>query len=68
MIDSLPGIAVPTLIIIGDNDTNYLIGSDYMATRIPGAVQVVVPDATHGVNLDQPEAVNRALEDFLARL
>ena len=68
VIDSLPTIAVPTLIIIGDNDRDYLVGSDYMAKRIPGAVNVVVADAGHGVNVDQPEAVNQALGDFLAAL
>jgi pimeloyl-ACP methyl ester carboxylesterase len=68
VIDSLPGITVPTLIVIGDRDHDYLVGSDYMAKRIPGAVNVVVADAGHGVNVDQPEAVNKALGDFLATL
>jgi len=65
VIDSLPSIAVPVLIVIGENDSNFLDGSNYMAKRIPGAVNVVVPDASHGVNIDQPEAVNAALGDFL---
>ena len=68
VIDSLPGIAVPTLIIIGDGDSDYLVGSDYMASHIPGAVSVVVADAGHGVNVDQPKAVNLALGDFLDAL
>lgn len=67
-IDSLPGIAVPVLIVIGDGDDHYLQGSAYMASRIPGAVNVVVPDAGHGVNVDQPEIVNKAFGDFLAQL
>ncbi|MDP6345616.1 MAG: alpha/beta fold hydrolase [Alphaproteobacteria bacterium] len=68
VIDSLPAIAVPVLIVIGDGDSNYLQGSHYMAGRIPGAVNVVVPDAGHGVNVDQPAAVNEALGQFLAGL
>jgi pimeloyl-ACP methyl ester carboxylesterase len=68
VIDSLPSIAVPVLIIVGDGDTNYLNGSNYMASRIPDAVDVVVPGAGHGVNVDQPEAVNEALGQFLATL
>ena len=59
VIDSLPGISVPTLVIIGAGDDYYLQGSDYMASRIPGKF-IVVPDAGHGVNVDQPEIVNRA--------
>jgi pimeloyl-ACP methyl ester carboxylesterase len=68
VIDALPGIDVPTLIVIGDGDSPYLAGSEYMAARIPGAVHVLVPDAGHGVNIDQPEAVNRALGQFLIEL
>ena len=68
VIDSLPDIAVPVLIVIGDGDTNFLNGSAYMAERIAGAVNVVVPGAGHGVNIDQPEAVNEAFAHFLSRL
>ena len=68
VIDSLPTIKVPTLVIIGAGDTYYLQGSDYMASRIPGADHVVVPDAAHGVNLDQPGIVNKAYGDFLDKL
>ncbi|MDP6691449.1 MAG: hypothetical protein QF384_18285, partial [Alphaproteobacteria bacterium] len=35
VIDSLPGISVPTLIIVGDGDTYYLQGSDYMPAAFP---------------------------------
>ena len=52
----------------GRYTTDYLIGSDYMAARIPDAVSVRVPDAGHGVNIDQPEIVNRALGEFLGGL
>ena len=68
VIDSLPSIAVPVLIIVGDGDTNYLDGSSYMASRIPDAVDVVVADAGHGVNVDQPAAVNETLGQFLGTL
>jgi pimeloyl-ACP methyl ester carboxylesterase len=68
VIDSLPGITVPTLVVIGDGDTYYLDGSRYMAERIPGAVNVVVPGAGHGVNVEKPDAVNDALEAFLGGL
>ena len=68
VIDSLPTIKVPTLVIIGAGDTYYLQGSDYMASRIPSADYVVVPDAAHGVNLDQPVIVNKAFGDFLDKL
>ena len=68
VIDSLPGIAVPTLIVIGDGDTPYLTGAQYMGERIPNARHVVVSNAGHGVNIEQPETVNRLLDEFLSGL
>ena len=68
VIESLPRIAVPTLVVVGDGDTAYLEGSRYMAAKIPGATHVVVPQAGHGVNVDQPAVVDAALRQFLARL
>jgi pimeloyl-ACP methyl ester carboxylesterase len=64
-IDSLPGIEVPTLILVGERDKPFLDAAGYMAAKIPGAVHRVIAGAGHAVNLDQPEAVNAALLDFL---
>lgn len=68
VIDSLAHIAVPVLVIIGENDTHYLSGSDYMAARIPNCTKVVVPQAGHGANVEQPAIVNAALNEFLQDL
>lgn len=68
VIDSLPGIKVPSLVVVGTNDTPYLAGSDYMAAKIPGARKVVIADAGHSVNIDQPETFNREVGAFLAGL
>ena len=65
VIESLPSIAVPAVVIVGANDTPFLAASDYMAAKIPGAKKVVIPDAGHSANLDQPAAFNAALLDFL---
>ena len=67
VIDSLPHIQVPTLVLVGEQDTPFLAASSYMAGRIPGAEEVVLQDAGHVANIDQPEAFNRAVSDFLAR-
>jgi pimeloyl-ACP methyl ester carboxylesterase len=68
VIDSLPHIRVPTLIIVGEQDTPFVHGSHYMAARIPQATEVVVTNAGHGANVEQPEVVNEAIRHFLARL
>jgi pimeloyl-ACP methyl ester carboxylesterase len=65
VIDALPGIAVPTLIVVGADDTNFIPSADYMERVIPGARKVVIPDAGHAANLDQPEIFNAAVLDFL---
>ena len=39
-----------------------------MAAKIPGAIKVVIPGAGHAANIDQPEAFNRAVIDYLESL
>jgi len=68
VINALPDIALPTLVLVGANDTNFLAATDYMASRIPGAKKVVIPDAGHAANLHQPAAFNQAMDEFLSGL
>ena len=68
VIRSLETIRVPTLVLVGANDTNFLAATDYMDTTIPGATKVVIPDAGHASNLHQPAAFNHAVDAFLAGL
>jgi pimeloyl-ACP methyl ester carboxylesterase len=68
VIDSLPGINVPSIVIVGENDTPYLAAADYMAAKIPGAQKVVIKEAGHASNIDQPQAFNSAVLGFLASL
>ena len=65
VINSLPAIAVPSLVIVGANDAPFLNAADYMTKRIPGAQKMVVPGAGHASNIDQPGIFNNALLDFL---
>lgn len=68
VIESLPDIAVPTLVLVGAEDTPFLAATDYMAAKIRNATKVVIPDAGHASNLHQPETFNAAVADFLAGL
>jgi pimeloyl-ACP methyl ester carboxylesterase len=67
VIRSLPGIAVPTLVLVGADDANFLAAASYMASAITHAEKVVLPGAGHTANIDQPSAFNNAVVDFLAR-
>jgi len=42
VIDSLERIAVPTLVIVGAEDRNFLSAADYMTAKIPGARKVAL--------------------------
>jgi pimeloyl-ACP methyl ester carboxylesterase len=68
VIELLPEIKVPSLIVVGADDTPFLAASDYMAAKIPGARKVVIPQAGHAVNIDQPQAFIEAVEPFLESL
>jgi len=67
VIESLPNIAVPSLVVVGADDTPFLAASDYMAGKIPGARKVVIEGAGHTANIDQPAAFNAALLNFLEK-
>src|ERR1700676_1276391 len=65
VIESLPDIKVPSLVVVGADDTPFLAASDYMAAKIPGAKKVVIPAAGHAVNIDPPQAFIDAVLPFL---
>ena len=67
--DSTPLLATvhcPTLIVVGAEDTlTAPSASEDMQRQIPGSALVVVPAAGHLSNIEQPEAFNAALGQFL---
>jgi 3-oxoadipate enol-lactonase len=62
----LATIHVPTLLVFGGADplTPPAIG-ERMQAQIPQAQLAVIPDAGHLVNIEQPEAFNRVVLNFL---
>lgn len=66
VIRSLPDIVVAALVLAGENDKPFLAATDYMAIKIPYATKVIVPDAGHAVNVNQPERFNEAVMSFAA--
>jgi pimeloyl-ACP methyl ester carboxylesterase len=65
VIELLPDIQVPSLVVVGADDAPFLAASDYMAAKIPGAKKAVIPAAGHAVNIDQPQAFIDAVLPFL---
>jgi pimeloyl-ACP methyl ester carboxylesterase len=68
VIEALASVRGPVLVLVGARDEPFLAAASYVTAKIPGAVQVVVPDAGHMCNIDQPEPFNRSVLAFLARL
>ena len=58
-------IQVPTLVIVGEHDKNYLASADYFAAKLPDGRKVVVEGAGHPAALERPEVVNAAVREFL---
>lgn len=68
VIEFLPAIDRPTLVLVGEKDQPFLAASSYMAAKIPGARHLVLPGAGHAANIDQPERFNEEVRSFLAGL
>lgn len=67
--DLLPHISVPTLIVHGMEDQ--LISLDEVRTMqasIPKSSLVVIPNAGHLVNLEQPDEFNQAVRNFIGQV
>src|SRR5262245_11961974 len=61
----LEKLEVPTLIVTGDEDEPCLEPAIFMKRKIPTAGLVVMPKTGHTMNLEEPDAFNRLLLDFL---
>ncbi len=65
----LPSIDIPTLLIVGEEDRISPVEEMRgIAAAIPGAKLAVIPNAGHMSPLENPEAVNAAIQKFLGRL
>jgi len=58
-------LRTPTLVAYGTRDEACVQSSEFMAATIPGAQIWRVPDATHFINLDEPDLFNQKILDFL---
>jgi 3-oxoadipate enol-lactonase len=59
-------VSVPMLLIVGAQDAPFLAASRAMADAIPGAQLMIIPDAGHSPQFENPDAWIDALTRFLA--
>lgn len=66
--EMLRGIKVPTLLVRGARTPNiFVVTNRTVGQCIAGSRLVVIPDASHAMSYDNPEAFNREVLRFLAR-
>jgi pimeloyl-ACP methyl ester carboxylesterase len=65
LVDKMKTISAPTLIMTGDEDWPCLEPALLMKRTIPTAALVVMPNAGHTINLEEPAAFNQHIADFL---
>jgi pimeloyl-ACP methyl ester carboxylesterase len=61
-------LAVPLLVIVGEHDEASVGPSRFLAEHAPDAELVVMADAGHLTNLEQPEAFASLVDGFLRRI
>jgi pimeloyl-ACP methyl ester carboxylesterase len=66
LVDGMKRVAVPTLILTGDEDEPCLEAGLLMKRAIPASGLVVMPRAGHAINLEEPGAFNREVAGFFA--
>jgi len=59
-------LRTPTLVAYGTRDEACVQSPEFMAATIPGARIWRVPNATHFINLDEPDLFNQKILDFLS--
>jgi len=64
LIEDMKRISVPALIVTGDEDDPCLEPALLMKRSIPNSGLVVLPRSGHTINIEEPEAFNRALFEF----
>jgi pimeloyl-ACP methyl ester carboxylesterase len=64
--DHLRALEVPTLLMVGDEDTGCLEANLMLKRTIPSAGLVVLPRTGHTMNLEEPAWFNRLVADFIA--
>jgi pimeloyl-ACP methyl ester carboxylesterase len=65
-VERLSELHMPVLIIIGAHDTPFMLAAaDYMLEKISSARKVIIADAAHLPNMDQPAQFQSVITEFL---
>jgi len=68
VIDDLPSLEMPALVVVGEHDKAFLRAGEVMAAKLPNATHEVLPDGGHIVNIEVAEAFDASVIRFLSGL
>jgi len=67
--DRLADLNIPVLVVVGAHDTPFIrAAADYMVEKILSARKVIIEDAAHLPNMDQPQEFQGIVTTFLEDL
>ena len=64
--DKIAAMTIPTLVVLGGIDQGCEKPSHFLKETLPGARLEILPNTGHGVNIEEPDRVNRMVEEFVA--
>lgn len=67
-VERLPELALPVLWLVGEYDEVRPETAREFQALVPGSALTVIPNAGHASDIDQPEAFNDAVREFLRRV
>jgi pimeloyl-ACP methyl ester carboxylesterase len=65
VMQALNSIAVPTLVIVGGDDTHFISAKEYLVRKMPSASGVEIAGAGHSVHVTHSSQVSEAISVFL---
>jgi pimeloyl-ACP methyl ester carboxylesterase len=65
LVDELREVTVPTLLIVGDEDSGCIEASLMLKETIPSAGLWILPKTGHTTNLEEPDRFNEIVAEFL---
>jgi pimeloyl-ACP methyl ester carboxylesterase len=63
--DQIAALRVPALVVLGGIDRGCEKPSHFLAETLPGARLEILPNTGHGVNIEEPDRVNRMVAEFV---
>jgi pimeloyl-ACP methyl ester carboxylesterase len=68
IMDALSGLTAPALVLVGEEDDPYLRAAEVMEAKLGNARRELLPGMGHVANLEDPDAFNARVIDFLGSL